>query len=60
MATKVKRRSEGSGRPKAVIHNRRFWWCYPDGRMERIYLNERIKSALSQIKSMEVREGANS
>jgi hypothetical protein len=38
---------------KAIIHNRRFWWLYPEtGRMERIYANERLRS---QIASTEAR-----
>ncbi len=56
MAAKIKPHPTADGWPKVVIHNRRFWRRYPDGRMERIYLNERIKSALSQTKAMEGRE----
>jgi len=37
---------------KAIIHNRRFWWLYPDGRMVRIYANDRLRS---QIASTETR-----
>lgn len=39
-----------------VIHNRRFWRRHADGRMERIYLNERAKSQLLQTKAGEVRD----
>lgn len=40
---------------KAIIHNRRFYWLYPDGRRERIYANERIRSQISQHASVEAR-----
>ena len=40
---------------KAIILNRRFWWLYPDGRRERIYANERIRSQISQHASVEAR-----
>lgn len=40
---------------RAIIHNRRFWWLYPDGRRERIYANERIRSQISQHASVEAR-----
>ncbi len=36
---------------RAIIHDRRFWWLFEDGRMKPIYVNEKIKSHLSQIKS---------
>ncbi len=42
---------------RAVIWDRRFWWLYADGRMERIYMTERIKGALSQTLGMEARGG---
>lgn len=42
---------------RAIIHNRVFWWLYPEtGRMERIYASERIKSQLHQVASLEGRE----
>jgi hypothetical protein len=41
---------------RAIIHDRRFWWLYENGRRERIYATERIKSQLSQVASMETRE----
>lgn len=38
---------------KAIIHNRRFWWLYPEtGLMVRIYANDRLRS---QIASTEAR-----
>jgi len=40
---------------KAIIHNRRFWWLYPDGRMVRIYANDRLRSQISQFASTEAR-----
>jgi hypothetical protein len=40
---------------QAIIHNRVFWWLYPDGRKERIYANERIRAHLSQVASVEAR-----
>lgn len=40
---------------KAIIHNRRFWWLYPDGRMVRIYANERLRSQISQHAAVEAR-----
>jgi hypothetical protein len=40
---------------KVIIHDRRFWNLYPDGRMVRIYANERIRAHLSQVRSVEVR-----
>jgi hypothetical protein len=42
-------------KPKVIIHDRRFWNLYPDGRMVRIYANERIRAHLSQVRSVEVR-----
>ncbi len=39
------------GKSSVVIHNKRFWRRYPDGRMERIYMNEKIKGALWSIKA---------
>lgn len=49
MAGEVKRRAGEHG--KVVIHKRRFWRRYPDGRMERIYINERIKNTLWSLKA---------
>lgn len=40
---------------RAIIHNRVFWWLYPDGRRERIVANERIRQHLSQMASVEAR-----
>lgn len=40
---------------RAIILNRRFYWLYPDGRRERIYANERIRSQISQHASVEAR-----
>jgi hypothetical protein len=41
---------------KPIIHNRRFWWLYPEtGRMERIYANERLRSQISQHAAVEAR-----
>jgi hypothetical protein len=40
---------------RAIIHNRVFWWLYPDGRRERIYANERIRAHLSQVASVNAR-----
>jgi hypothetical protein len=40
---------------KAIIHNRRFWWQYADGRRERIYANERIKGHLAYSNSAAAR-----
>jgi hypothetical protein len=42
---------------KVVIHNRRFWKRFPDGRMERIYINAKQKGALAQASAMRAREG---
>jgi hypothetical protein len=40
---------------KVIIQDRAFWRLYPDGRMVRIYANERIRAHLSQVRSVEVR-----
>jgi hypothetical protein len=40
---------------RAIIHNRVFWWLYPNGRKERIYANERIRAHLSQVASVDAR-----
>lgn len=42
-------------KPKVIIHDRRFLHLWPDGRMVRIYANERIRAHLSQVRSVEVR-----
>jgi hypothetical protein len=42
-------------KPKVIIHDRAFWRLYDDGRMVRIYANERIRAHLSQVRSVEVR-----
>jgi len=42
---------------RAIIWERRFWWLYPDGRMERIYMTERVKGGLSQTMALEARNG---
>jgi len=44
---------------RAVIHDRRFWWRYPDGRMEAIRLTARILAGLQQTKATDVRNAAN-
>lgn len=40
---------------RAVIHNRRFWWLYSDGRMRRIYASDGLKSHLSYTNSAAAR-----
>ncbi len=40
----------------AVIHNRRFYWRYPDGTMKPVQMSERVKGALHQIKATEARD----
>ena len=40
---------------RAVIHNRRFWWLYSDGRMRRIYASDGLKSHLSYTNSAATR-----
>ena len=40
---------------KVIIQDRAFWRLYDDGRMVRIYANERIRAHLSQVRSVEVR-----
>ena len=54
MATKIKRRLSGAGR--VVIHNRRFYWRYPDGAMRPVVLSERAKAHLWQAKAAVARE----
>jgi hypothetical protein len=56
MATKIKRRLSGAGR--VVIHNRRFYWRYPDGAMRPVVLSERAKAHLWQAKATVAREQA--
>ena len=49
MATEIERRP--SGTRSVVIHNRRFYWRYPDGAMRPVVLSERAKSHLWQAKA---------
>jgi hypothetical protein len=42
-----------------VIHNRRFWWLYPDGRMGAVRLTPRIVAGLQQTRGTETRNAAN-
>jgi len=42
--------------PKVVIHNRRFWERYPDGRMKPIHMGARARGQLHQTKAMEARD----
>ena len=44
---------------KAVIHDRRFWWRYPDGKLEAVRLTPRIVAALQQTRATEARNAAN-
>jgi hypothetical protein len=57
MATKIKRRANGARR--VVIHNRRFYWRYPDGAMRPVVLSERAKGHLWQAKASTAREQTN-
>jgi hypothetical protein len=41
-----------------VIHNRRFYWRYPDGAMRPVVLSERAKAHLWQAKATVAREQA--
>jgi hypothetical protein len=50
MPTKIKR----GGR--IVIHNRRFYWRYPDGAMRPVVLSERAKAHLWQAKAIAAKE----
>jgi hypothetical protein len=50
MATKIKRDA------RVVIHNRRFYWRYPDGAMRPVVLSERAKAHLWQAKAATARE----
>jgi hypothetical protein len=54
MATKIKRRASGAG--TVVIHNRRFYWRYPDGAMRPVVLSERAKGHLWQTKAIAAKE----
>lgn len=45
-----------SGNSRVVIHNRRFWRVRADGRMEPIYLSERAKAHLVQLRAEGVRD----
>jgi hypothetical protein len=40
---------------RAIIHERRFFWLYDDGRRVPIVANERIRAHLSQVASVEAR-----
>jgi hypothetical protein len=40
---------------RPIIHERRFFWLYPDGRRVPIVANERIRAHLSQVASVEAR-----
>jgi hypothetical protein len=39
-----------------VIHNRRFWERYPDGRMKPIHMSARVRGQLHQTRAMEARD----
>jgi len=54
MATKIKRRPSADAR--VIIHNRRFYWRYPDGAMRPVVLSERAKAHLWQAKASTLRE----
>jgi hypothetical protein len=54
MATKIKRRPSADAR--VIIHNRRFYWRYPDGAMRPVVLSERAKAHLWQAKAATARE----
>ena len=41
---------------KPVIHERRFWWRYDDGRMEPVQIGPKAWGHLCQVKSMMARE----
>jgi len=40
---------------RPIIHERRFFWLYDDGRRVPIVANERIKAHLSQVASVDAR-----
>jgi len=40
---------------RPIIHERRFFWLYDDGRRVPIVANERIRAHLSQVASVEAR-----
>jgi hypothetical protein len=40
---------------RAIIHERRFFWLYDDGRRVPIVANERIRAHLSQVASVDAR-----
>lgn len=44
---------------RAIIHDRRFFWRYPDGRIEPVRLTARILAGLQQTKATEARNAAN-
>jgi len=54
MATEIKRRPSADAR--VVIHNRRFYWRYPDGVMKPVVLSIRAKGHLWQTKATTARE----
>jgi hypothetical protein len=56
MATKIKRRPSADA--WVIIHNRRFYWRYPDGAMRPVVLSERAKAHLWQAKATVAREQA--
>jgi hypothetical protein len=39
-----------------VIHNRKFYWRYPDGTMRPVVLSERAKGHLWQVKAIAAKE----
>jgi hypothetical protein len=44
---------------RVVIHDRKFWRVFPDGKWQRIYLSERAKGHLWQTKATAVRGTGN-
>ena len=44
---------------RVVIHDRKFWRVFPDGKWQRIYLSERAKGHLWQTKATAVKETGN-
>jgi hypothetical protein len=50
----AKRRPSADAR--VVIHDRKFWRVFPDGKWQRIYLSERAKAHLWQAKASTARE----
>jgi hypothetical protein len=39
-----------SDNSKVIIHNRRFWRLFPDGKTERIYMSDKARGHLWQAK----------